>query len=254
MKNLLVLLLMIVVSTAVQATVLIYDDFETADGYPETWTSAETTCLYDHGWSKTSSIWYVPDAAADTFANTGSRSAMCTVGDTSGFWCNYYTDWTPTDTESVVSYSAAIAFQKRNNKISSTTTGGIILRGMTSSLAEVEIGKMVLGIDGTVTISSTSDSQSSTYIYSLADWYDLEIAADFANDTVKFLLDGVTVGSLSFSSDVISFSSIALYCNRSTNDANSIVRFDTVSVETIPEPATVCLLSFGVLGLIGKRK
>lgn len=253
MKKYWVLWLMLVVSAAAEASIVSID-FETSEGYP----AASIGRLYDHGWYDTTSSWFVP-SLADTFANTGARSAKMGAMWIQQDWCNYAAAWTPSANETTVSYSAHMAFQRPSyGNPGAGTYGGIALRGKKADATEVVLGGMQLCVDGTVTMwgypnGTSSTTITSSYAYTINSWYQLGIKADFATDTVQFLLGGASVNSLSFGSDVISLSSIALYCGDTIKDSGHNIRYDTIQVE-VPEPMTLSLLALGGVLMAKRRK
>jgi hypothetical protein len=257
MKKFFAILLMFVVSTAVEASIVSVD-FETSEGYPATSGDGTNVWLQSHGWYDTSSTWAVPYITTDTFANTGSRSAKVWAANGLGQqWCNYHADWTPSTNANTVSYSAYMAFQPNpiNGGTDSTSYGGIALRGKKADLTEVTLGGIQLRLDGTVDVWGGTYTNTTSYTAALGNWDQLAIKANFENNTVQFLLNGNIVGSTSFSSDVVTLSSIALYCGAGDKwNYGNIIRYDTINVNAIPEPATVGILSLGALIMIRRKK
>jgi hypothetical protein len=252
MKKLLAVLLMFVVCTAANASILNLG-FETSEGYPAAYGDSGSLHLYDHGWDCTS-VWYVPYIANSTFADTGQRSSQIIAIKQEQHWASYQAEWTPSAGETTVIYSSAMAFQKYPyGDVGTECYGGIALRGKKANSAKVTFGGMKICADGTVTIWNTDSTATSSCSFSLNNWYHLQMRANYANNTIQFFLDGNPIGSLSFNSDIIELDAIALYTGSTNAWSVADVRYDTISLN-VPEPATVCLLSLGALILLRRKK
>jgi hypothetical protein len=253
MKKLSAALVLFIFSTGVFAS-LVSIDFETSEGYPTNALKGLNIGLSAHGWDVTTGSTYTVPYTSDTFANTGSRSANVLVSPIVVQSCYYDALWTPSAAEPKVIYSGYVAFKKANVIVSSSNYGGLILTGTKADSSEVVIGKITLNVNGTVSMSNANGySASSTYSYSQSKWYQLSIKADYSKDTVEFLLNGVSIGSTALSSDIVSLSSIGLTCGASGVGGYN-VRYDTLAVNTMPEPTTMVILGFGILTLIRNKK
>jgi hypothetical protein len=175
-------------------------------------------------------------------------------------WCNYHAEWTPSAGAQTVSYSAYMAIQKNNYGSSDITSyGGIAIRGKKANLTEVALGGIQLMLNGGVNAwgypDGTYTNLTSSYANTLDQWSQLKILVNFENDMLYFSVGGNPVGSLAFGSDVVQLSSIALYCGASDKwSLGNNVRFDTINVDAIPEPATICLFGLGGLSLVRRKK
>ncbi len=248
---------MFVVCVAANASILNLG-FETSEGYPAVYGDSGSTYLYNNGWYCTS-IWYVPYIANSTFADTGQRSADGLASKDENRWAYYSAPWTPSTGETMAIYSSAMAFQKYayGSTNMPSVYGGIALQGMKANSTEAALGGFQLWGNGNVTMWSypggTYTSAASFYTFTLNTWYQLQMWADFATNTVQFYVDGNLKGSLSFNSDIVSLSSIALYTGSTASSSLAEVRYDTISL-SVPEPMTIAILAFGMLFARARKK
>jgi hypothetical protein len=242
MKNLFAALLIFVISTGVYASIVSID-FETSEGYPTSILKSNT--LSSHGWvASTGSTYVVP--YSDSFSHTGSRSARVLVSPAVVQTCTYNANWTPTSSNPTVIYSSYMA-AKVATIGTSGSYGGIYLTGLTSDSSKVVVGKITLNVDGTATLSNdTGYSATTSYSFSTSNWYQLAVQANFAKKTVDFLLNGTAIGSTTFGSNVTSLGSIGLICGTTAGAGGYNFRYDTVTLNAIPEPATIAILALGM--------
>ena len=84
-------------------------------------------------------------------------------------------------------------------------------------------------------------------------WLHLTVAADFASHTFDLTLDGQpTVTGLRFASSAASKVSHVVMFGQADGDVNCRAAFDdiTMTVNTVPEPGTLMLLTCGLFGLL----
>jgi hypothetical protein len=165
--------------------------------------------------------------------------------------------------EQEVSYKADLLFSQINNN-SGQAKMGIQLYGKDAANTRQLIAAFVLGNDteGTIDGFEMTTFKNGEYITqtslqntSLENWYNMEIRASLATNAVSFLLDGSPLGSGSFDTS-IAFDTVSLVCWKHNYSAfypdTHVPYYDDVMVSSIPEPASLLILTLG--GILAIRK
>ncbi len=242
------------------ADTILLDGFEQPSYLPDYWIYSNSRQVY---WSGTS-FWL---ASADR-SHSGSQSArrMLEYSDNDSWNEAVYSPPTAlVFPGQEVSYKADLLFRQLNSN-SGQAKMGIQLYGKDAANNRQLIAAFVLGNDTAGTIDGFEMTtfkngeyvtQTSLQSTSLETWYNMEIRASLATDSVSFLLDGTLLGSGSFDTSV-AFDTVSLVCWKHNYDNNiyldaHVPYYDDVLVSSIPEPATMCLLGLGALGLLKRR-